>query len=204
MGESDPQATPAADDTMTLLARARSGDRLALNVLFERQLPVLRRWAAGRLPRWARQGVDTSDVVQETVIASLGRLDNFEPRGEGALQGYLRRAVINAIRSLIRKANARPEIVPIDAAIVDGGPSVLEAAMGTQMLAVYDSALTRLPAADRDAIVGRIEFGMSYGELAELLDKPSADAARMTVKRAIVKLTREMHAQSHSNAFAQQ
>jgi DNA-directed RNA polymerase specialized sigma24 family protein len=60
-----------------LLQRARQGDQDALNALFERYLPALRRWARGRLPRWTRDLRDTDDLVQETLVQTLGRLDAF-------------------------------------------------------------------------------------------------------------------------------
>ena len=41
-------------------------------------------------------------------------------------------------------------------------------------------------------MIARIELGCSYAEVAELMDKPSADAARMTVSRALVRLAEEM------------
>ena len=59
---------------MDLLARAKAGDRAALDQLFSRHIPVLKRWASGRLPRWARDITDTTDVVQETVLAVFDRL----------------------------------------------------------------------------------------------------------------------------------
>jgi len=40
--------------------------------------------------------------------------------------------------------------------------------------------------------VSRVEFGMSYEEVAEVLGKPSANAARMAVVRALVRLAEEM------------
>ena len=192
-----PQMPPSGFDelspgeTTTLLAQARAGDRDALERLFARHLPLLRRWAAGRLPSWARRGVDTSDLVQDTVIATLGRLDGFEPRGEGALQAYLRRAVINAIRTLIRRANAAPEILELGEEI-GGGPSPLDAAIGAEMFRRYDTALSMLTSLERDAVIGRVELGLSYRQLAELLDRRTADAARMTVTRALVKVVRHM------------
>ena len=39
----------------------------------------------------------------------------------------------------------------------------------------------------------RVELGFSYAEIARALDKPTPDAARMFVARAIVKLARAMH-----------
>ena len=46
---------------------------------------------------------------------------------------------------------------------------------------------------EREAIVSRVEFDLSYAELADVLGKPSPDAARMTVVRALVRLAQEMN-----------
>ena len=73
----------AADATYQLLERARGGDREALDVLFARHIPMLRRWASGRLPRWTRDIADTQDLVQETALHAFRRIEAFEPRGEG-------------------------------------------------------------------------------------------------------------------------
>jgi len=191
MNRSSPSDSPP-DETTRLLAQARAGDRDALEQLFAKHIPLLRRWAAGRLPGWARRGVDTSDVVQDTVIATLSRLDAFEPRGEGTLQAYLRRAVMNAIRSLLRRANSAPQMLELDERAGGVGPSPLDLAVGNEMIARYQVALTRLTDIERDAVVGRVEFGLSYPALAELLDRPSPDAARMIVTRALMKVIRDM------------
>jgi RNA polymerase sigma-70 factor (ECF subfamily) len=181
-----------ADATVDLLARAQAGDEEALNRLFERHIPVLKRWASGRLPRWARQVADTSDLVQETVIATLRNLDSFEQRGDGALQAYLRHALINRVRNEMRRALLRPAAAEIDSQLQHDGTSPLEAAIGGQTLERYEAGLARLTEEEREAVVTRVEFGLSFAEVAEVLGKPSPDAARMAVVRALVKLAREM------------
>jgi RNA polymerase sigma-70 factor, ECF subfamily len=181
-----------SDATIELLARARLGDRAALDQLFARHIPLLRAWASGRLPRWARDIADTSDLVQETVITALRNLDAFEPRGEGALQAYLRTAVVNRIRNEFRRAATHPQAVELDSGIADEATSPLEAAIGSQLLEDYESALMQLTPEDREAIVTRIELGLSYAEMAEAMGKPTANAARMAVARALVKLAEEM------------
>jgi DNA-directed RNA polymerase specialized sigma24 family protein len=60
------------------------------------------------------------------------------------------------------------------------------------MLGRYDSALQRLRGYDRQLIVARVELGLGYEEIAELLDKPSIPAARVAVSRALVRLASEM------------
>ena len=56
------------DSSVELLARVRKGDREALERLLHRYVPALRRWATGRLPRWARDMAETEDLVQDTVL----------------------------------------------------------------------------------------------------------------------------------------
>jgi RNA polymerase sigma-70 factor (ECF subfamily) len=192
MADEDQRPVEDVDATADLLLRARAGDEEALDRLFERHIPILKRWASGRLPRWARQVADTSDLVQETVIATLRNLDSFEPRGEGALQAYLRHALINRVRNEMRRALLRPAATEIDSKLPHDGTSPLEAAIGDQTLERYEAALARLTEEEREAVVTRVEFGLTYLEIAEALGKPSADAARMAVVRALVKLAKEM------------
>jgi RNA polymerase sigma-70 factor (ECF subfamily) len=180
------------DETADLLQRARGGDRRALDLLFERHTPLLRRWAAGRLPRWARDAMETVDIVQDTMLAAFRNLEGFEPRGEGALQAYLRQALINRIRTQVRNLSGRPPSVALDSGFHGGEVSPLESAIGRQTLERYERALARLTPEARSAVVSRVELGLSYAQIAEVLDKPSADAARMAVARALVKLADEM------------
>ena len=70
--------------------------------------------------------------------------------------------------------------------------SPLEQAIGRDAVARYDAALTRLSDVDREAIIARVELDQGYEEIARALDKPSANAARMTVTRAVARLAREM------------
>jgi RNA polymerase sigma-70 factor (ECF subfamily) len=191
MSQISPQ--PTGDElTAHLLSRARAGDVDALNELFAEHVPILQRWAHGRLPRWARDIADTTDLVQETVLQTLKRLDQFEYRGHGALQAYLRQTVLNRIRNELRKRASRGATLTIDSGVEDEGTSPLDAAIGQQTLEQYDAALARLTADEREATVSRVEFDLSYAELAEVLGKPSADAARMAVVRALVRLAEEM------------
>ncbi len=180
------------DNTVDLLQRARAGDRHALDELFERHTPLLRRWAARRLPQWARFGIDTVDLVQETMLGAFRNLDRFEARAEGALQAYLRQGLINRVRSQLRNAAARPSAMAVSPEIVDDITSPLEAAIGRQSLDAYESALTRLPPNARTAVVSRVELGLSYAEIASALEIPTANAARMFVARALLRLAREM------------
>lgn len=187
---SGPAAAP--ETSLDLLERARQGDDLALDTLMQRYAPRLRRWARGRLPNWARSAADTQDMVQDTLLRTLRRLDKFEVRGEGALQAYLRHALLNRIREEMRRTSCRPVGEVLDSARPDEAPSPLELAVGQDTLLRYEAALARLRPEDREAIIGRVELGMSNPELAEALGKPSANAARMTLQRALLRLAEGM------------
>ena len=178
--------------SLTLLERARAGDRAALELLVARHLPRLQRWASGRLPRWARDMADTQDLVQETLFQTFQKIDRFEARGEGALYGYLRQALLNRIRDELRRAKRRPARSEIDPQAQDHGRSPLEDAIGHEAVERYERALATLRQEDREAVVARIELGYTNEEIAGLLGKPTANAARMAVERAIVRLAREM------------
>lgn len=181
-----------ATDTCELLARARAGDPAALNQLFEQHVPRLKRWASGRLPGFARDLTETSDLVQDTVIGTMRRLHAFEPRRPGALDAYLRQAVINKVRQQIRRVARRPVLQEIGPELPDGGASPLAAAIGDEVQHRYERALQRLEPLDRLAVITRVELGMSYADVADVLHKPSPDAARMTVARALVRLAEQM------------
>lgn len=181
-----------AETTIELLDRAKTGDDDARNRLVERCLPPLRRWARGRLPACARDVNDTVDVVQDTIIAALRRLHAFEVRHEGALQAYLRQALANRITDLIRHRRRRPDgtDVPDDLEAPDASP--LDQAVGSENLRRYERALEQLRPEDREAIVARLELQYDYDELAAVLAKPSASAARMAVMRAMKRLAQAM------------
>ncbi len=185
-GRTDPEST------FRLLDRARSGDQEAMEQLFGRYLKPLQRWARGRLPGWARDLADTDDLVQDTLVQTFKKIESFEPRGVGALQAYLRQAVLNRIRDELRRKRRQPEMSELDGLEVDGAASPVEEAIGREAVDRYESALTRLRPEEREVIIARVEMGYSYEELAEALGKPSRDAARKAAQRALIRLAEEI------------
>lgn len=186
------RASPATDSTAELVSRLREGDTAARDRLIERMLPILQRWAHGRLPGYARGMVDTDDLVQICLIRTVDRLAELEIDREGALLAYLRRALMNAIRDEIRRSVRRPARDPLGPAHFDPRPSPVERAVGTETLERYEEALGELTARQREAVIMRLEMDLPYAEIAAAIGSPSADAARMTVARATVRLARTM------------
>lgn len=181
-----------AASSLVLLQRARDGDESARNELCARYLPRLRRWAHGRLPVWARDHLDTEDIVQDTLMRSVGRLEAFTPEHERAFCAYVCEALRNRLTDAIRRAVRRPPGGPISLDQPTPDPSPLEQAVGAQMLARYDAALRRLRSSDRELLIARVELGLEYEEIAILTGKPSVAAVRIAVSRALLRLGAEM------------
>jgi len=180
------------ESTAALLGRVRAGDEAAREILVRRFLPALRRWAHGRLPPPARGLVDTDDLVQVALLRALHRVESFEPERAGAFLAYLRRIILNAVRDELRRAARRPRPETLPEELVDPAPSLVEQAIGREAMAAYEAALARLGDRQQEAVILRIEFGLTYEEIAEAIGSPSANAARMTVSRALLRLAEVM------------
>jgi RNA polymerase sigma factor (sigma-70 family) len=162
--------------------------------LFRQQAASLRRWARGRLPRWARSVTDTADIVQDVLMRSFRRLDLFEDRGKGTLQAYLRRGVENRILDEMRRVRRRPFIEDEDAAgdVADDRASPFDRVMDVEQEARYKRALTTLTEDERLLVVGRLELGYSYEQLALVTNRPTKDAARVALHRAVLKMAERL------------
>jgi RNA polymerase sigma-70 factor (ECF subfamily) len=163
---------------------------IAREELFQRFLPVLRRWAHRRLPHNARDLSDTSDLVQITLLRALNRIDRFDVRGEGAFLAYLRRILLNVVREEIRRSSRRGPHEELQETLASPHASMVEQVVGFQQMERYQRALEEMDEQQQHAVLLRIEFGYSYQQIAEALGKPSPDAARMVVVRALDQLAR--------------
>ena len=187
----DPAAA-GPESTARLLEDVRGGDDQARERLVSRYLPILQQWAHGRLPLSARTMADTDDLVQVALMRALNRVESFVPQREGAFLAYLRTSVLNAVRDELRRMARRPGRDSLDERLPTTEPSLVERAIGREMLEAYEAALSVLPEEHQEAVIMRVEFGYTYPEIAEALGKPTANAARMTVSRALVRLAEEM------------
>ena len=76
--------------------------------------------------------------------------------------------------------------------LVDAGPSPLQQLITDETWARCLQGLQRLTPRERRLIVGRAEMGYSYKQLALIDGRTSPDAARMALRRALVRLSDEM------------
>ena len=187
-----PDDKSSLESTFELVERARRGDQESLERLMARHLGPLRRFVSGRLPRWARDLSDTDDLVQDTLLKTFRRIEVFDVRGPGALQAYLRQAVMNRVRDELRRKGRAPVRVDEDDVELQAEGSPLEDAIGREAFERYQAALSRLRPEEREAIIARVEMDYSYEDLAEILGKPTPDAARKAAQRALLRLAEEM------------
>jgi RNA polymerase sigma-70 factor, ECF subfamily len=175
------------EPTIELVIRARQGDGDAMQAILQRCLPKLKRWAHGRLPAAARVDMDTSDLVQETALRVLGRLDHFELRHVGAMQAYLRQSVVNAVRDAARRIGRSPAAVELPEDLRSAECSPLEHAIRAEAYKRYRDALAKLRPRDRELIITRIDLQWSSAQIAEHFGL-SVETAKRVVSRALRRL----------------
>jgi RNA polymerase sigma factor (sigma-70 family) len=168
----------------------RTGASGALDRI-RRCVPGVRRWAHGRLPRWARSIADTSDLVQDAVVKTIGRLDALDDRGRDALAAYLREAVANRIRDEHRRFARRGTSDALAETLRDAAPSPLDRTMASEMHARYVAALARLGPEDRELIVAHVELEYTHEQLACMTGR-TPNAARMALHRAVARLAEQL------------
>lgn len=185
------------ETTIELVERSRVGDTAARERLIQRYLPLLSRWAHGRLPAAARDLSETADLVQVTLLRAFQHLPTFAVQGPGAFFGYLRHIMSNLLRDELRRVGRRPPPAPLDEQveqIEQTQVSPLAHSITAETLKAYEQALSGLDSEQRELVVMRVELGLPNEEIAQLTGAPSTNAARMRVARALAELARQMSA----------
>ena len=157
-------------DDLTLVERARSGDKSAFTELVVRYQDQLYTMAL----RVLGKPVDAADVVQETFLRAYAHLP--ELRGE-TVRAWLFRVAINASRDLQRQHQRHPidpledkEGNTVEVPDTSEGPEV-HAERNETALAIRD-ALAQLPENFRQVVVMRDINDLAYEEIAWVMHLP--------------------------------
>lgn len=149
----------------TLVRDTLDGSAEAFRLLVERHRGRLFAIACGML-----QNEDqAADAVQEAFLKAYRSLGHY--RG-GAFSAWLRRILVNECLTLLRERQPYLSLDELDREYADGQRSPEEECLARAELAVIHSALGRLPAHYRAALVLRVLEGLSYREIARLLEVP--------------------------------
>ena len=159
-----------------LVERAQQGDKKAFGMLVEKYHRKLGRL----LGRMIRDQAEVEDVVQESFIKAYRALHNF--RGDSAFYTWLYRIGINTAKNYLVSMGRRPQVMQeVEIEDVenfdDGGEmrtmDTPETAMMTKQIAqTVNDTVASLPEELRTAITLREIEGLSYEEIATLMQCP--------------------------------
>jgi len=163
------------DNDKTLVERVQSGDKRAFELLvlkYQHRIYSL-------VSRMVRDADDVQDVVQEAFIKAYRALPNF--RGESAFYTWLYRIAVNTAKNHLVARSRRPQGIDVDveeAEFMDNADGLRdidgpESTLATEQLKrVIDDAISGLPEDLRTALTLREFEGLSYEEIATVMDCP--------------------------------
>jgi len=159
-----------------LVERVQRGDKQAFNLLVTKYQRRLGRLVA----RFVRDPAEAEDVTQEAFIKAYRALPSF--RGESAFYTWLYRIGINTAKNHLLSVKRRPpSSTPVDAQEAESfdEASLLREVstpenelMGKQVVDAVQASLQQLPEDLRSALTLREIDGLSYEEIAEVMNCP--------------------------------
>jgi RNA polymerase sigma-70 factor, ECF subfamily len=186
-------AVPAADsaETERLLDRIRAGEKPAVDRLFDRHRPYLRRVVELRLDPKLRPRVDPSDVVQEAQMEAHRRLKAYLRQPAFPFRLWLRQIAYDRLLMMRRfHVEAGRRAVERDLPLPDRSSMLLareflsarlspsQHLLRREFVGRVREAIGRLPEGDREVLILRKLEGLSNQETAQLLDIDPATASR--------------------------
>ena len=160
-----------------------------------------------RLGPELRGKLESWDVLQDALLASLKNVPSFSQTGEGAFLNWLAKVVENRIRDHLdyfraekrdhrlekpMAARSADSSVPLDIPERNCAPTPSQVLILSEELARLEKAMDQLPEESRELIVAVKIEGRTYDEIAQAMGK-SPDAVRMQVKRALIALANAFH-----------
>jgi RNA polymerase sigma-70 factor (ECF subfamily) len=169
------EAEQAKDTDKQLVARVQKGDKRAFDMLvlkYQYKVHAI-------VGRYIKDFDEVNDVVQEAFIKAYRALAKF--RGESAFYTWLYRIAVNTAKNYLVARNRRPPASDVDAGDADyyeGGQRLQDVDSPENLLyrdeleAVVDQSIRDLPEDLRTAVTLREFEGLSYEEIAEIMDCP--------------------------------
>jgi RNA polymerase sigma-70 factor (ECF subfamily) len=158
-----------------LVVRVQKGDKTAFDLLVRKYQHKI----AKLISRYVRDRREVEDVTQEALIKAYRAIGGF--RGESAFYTWLYRIAVNTAKNYLESQGRRPPGTDMEietAELTDGGASLRELATPERQMLTDEIANTvnrvieGLPEDLRTAITLREIEGMSYEEIAQVMDCP--------------------------------
>ncbi|MBN1443082.1 MAG: sigma-70 family RNA polymerase sigma factor [Planctomycetes bacterium] len=191
--------------TIRLLREARGGRERAIDDLFARYLPKVRRIVSLRLGYPIRDFALYEDLVQDSLLRAFEKLESFEELSDGTFQNWIATCVASSVNLHFRKAGAEKRgggnvkalgelgSEGLSASIFRGrepGPSSVASAR--EIEDALEEALLSLKSHHREIIILRHLCGMSSREIAAAMGFSSAATVRKVLSRAMSELKNRM------------
>jgi RNA polymerase sigma-70 factor (ECF subfamily) len=189
-----------SEETCRLLELIRVGDRRALDLLLARQQPVLRGFVEVRLSPQIAARVDPSDVVQETLLVVVQRMEDYLRRQPMPFHLWTRKTAQERLidlyrthekraRRSVRREERWPERSSLLVArgLLGKRSSPSQQAMSRELSERIAHAVSRLAPTDREILLMRHGESMDFGEIGCLLEIDPA-TARKRFGRALIRL----------------
>ena len=160
---------------LELVRRVQKGDRVAFDLLVRKYQHRI----AHLVGRYIRDPVEVEDVAQEAFIKAYRGLANF--RGESAFYTWLYRIAINTAKNHLVSRSRRPpgsDVEVEDDEHYEGGGALRDietpenALFGSELKGVVERAIQQLPEDLRTAVTLREFDGLSYEDIADVMDCP--------------------------------
>ncbi len=165
----------AAETDQQLVARVQQGDSRAFDMLvLKYQHKIL-----GLISRYVHDADEVQDVAQEAFIKAYKALPRF--RGDSQFYTWLYRIAVNTAKNHLVSRSRRPpgsDVEVEDAEYFEGGSALRDiespenALFGAELKAVVEDAISDLPDDLRAAVTLREFDGLSYEDIAEIMDCP--------------------------------
>lgn len=189
-----------------LLHRARDGDHEATNELFETCRAYVGFLARSHVESWIQAKVDSSDLIQQTLMEAHQAFPNFNGQTEGEWIAWLKQILKHNATDFVRRFGAAKRRATLEVAISTGNDSTYFRAAPelsshgespSQMMVrreqeiLISEALATLPENYQEVIVLRNLQRLPFDEIAERMGR-SRPATQMLWMRALKKLQAQM------------
>jgi RNA polymerase sigma-70 factor (ECF subfamily) len=169
---------PLDDSTdVALIARWKAGDERAATALVERHAPALARFAVSLGER-----ADVEEVVQDTFVRAFGSIDSF--RADSALRTWLFTIERRLILDRRRAERRNREDTPIEETNAATEFDALDGLVAEEAESRVARAVERLSRLQREVFLLRVNEGLSYKEIAEIVGSTEG-AARVHYHNAM-------------------
>ncbi|TWT47020.1 ECF RNA polymerase sigma-E factor [Thalassoglobus neptunius] len=184
-----------------LLENARNGDERARDELFECCRNYINVIARTNVETWMKAKVDSSDLVQQTLLEAHRGFRDFEGKSEGEWLAWLKQILAHNTHDFIRRFRAGKRDVKKEVRIQPQSPDAsapfreLAARLDSPSQVLMDheqefelaNAISRLPDDYREVIQLRNLQRLSFEEVSERMER-SRGAVQMLWMRALNKL----------------